>query len=250
MFMGMEDVAASVAGGGGGGAAEPPEGMTGWLKLDDATPGEADAFPTVANAGSVEEDWTRNGSVITLQTEGGPNGMKYADKAVITGDHLKCGTKVVSDFVTAAKGMFGVIFSMEFTGNSSNAFNNSKICAGASTYIGIASNLADVKIVPFYRGSSLNYVLPIDCAHDEWTAMVMRWERGAVNKLFGKVVGDESWSEVAIGQDAFSVADVMQLFGGNGTFVIGSLAEWLAYADQSEEDGDTLLAYLAERGGF
>ena len=81
---------------GGVAALEPPAGMTGWFKLDDATPGESDAFPAVANAGSVVEDWSRVATGVTLQTASGPNGMKFAQVAA-SSDEVVAGAQDVDD---------------------------------------------------------------------------------------------------------------------------------------------------------
>ena len=228
-------------------ALEPPAGMTGWFKLDDATPGESDAFPAVANAGSVVEDWSRVATGVTLQTASGPNGMKFAQVAA-SSDEVVAGALTVGDFITVAKGTFAWIFRHTLSGTSTSHYSNIRLMRNSDVFLGVGGH-EDGKISPFYRGGSLNYQLPIDYTSNTWRVLVMRWERGVVNKLFGKLDGDVAWSEVAIAQDLYAATGAIRLFDGSESATSG-IAEFLAYDDQSEEIGDALMAYLVARGGF
>lgn len=226
-------------------ALDLPEDYTAWL---DLTGVPDDDFPTVANKGSVGADWVRNGSAITVDSEG-INGQSYA-KAAATNDYTKLNGSTLAAVVSAAKGTMACLFRLTLADDNASPWSNQGVIGSSSSLLGIGSRVSTAKIMPYHRGGSENATLALDYASGEWRAIVFRWERGSVNKIYARLNGD-AWSEAAISQDVFSLTGDVRVVGGvTGQITTGGATHAVFYKDQSEEIGDAIMAFLCERGGL
>ena len=229
-------------------APTPPGAPTGWLNVQSEAAG---AFGTVANQGSVVANWVRNATSTTVE-EGGPNSLKYVHSAKAANDYAKLSGKTWADLVDADNGMIGVIVrqvEIDALLDSANAFSTNGPVWDTAPYLGIGSHSTN-GLTPFVRGGSENSQLALAYTANTWRVVVMRWQRGAVNKLFGKINGG-SWVETAHSQDIFALTGaviVAKSFLNRETM---DVAEMLAYDGvQLEAAGDDLGGYLATRAGL
>lgn len=228
---------------GGAGAAaplEPPAGMTGWLKLDDA---DAGAFPSTANAGSISANWTRSGTVITVET-GGPNGMKFAF-AADPGDWLLLGAgATIADFFDNNAGMCSVIVKTGLIASEAVQYQVPGPVHDAGTYMGLGIRSAGAdKIVP-WGWDTTEKKINLDYTAAAWAVVTVRWDG---TNIYAKINAG-SWQSASMG-NLGAVTGVLRLLQ-NGAQDPG-IAEMLMYSTvNSEEDGDAAHAYLRQRSAI
>lgn len=225
---------------------ELPAGYTAWMDLT----GEADgAFPTLANKGSVTADWVRNGSAVTVASDGA-NSQSYA-KAAVTTDYCKLNGKTLADVISAAKGTIACLFRVTLADDSASPWANQGVLGSSSSLLGIGTRASTNKIMPYHRGGSENATLALDYTSNTWRAVVFRWERGSVNKIYARLNGDASWAEASITQDLFALTGEVRAAGGvTGQTTTSGVQHAVFYADQSEASGDEIMAFLCEQGGL
>lgn len=241
-------------------AVDPPDNPTMWFKFDDSAVGAVAtsyAGSDIINQGSVGPSRLARSGVGSISVSaGGPNGLKYAEKAAAEANtYLRPKTSIDGDYdmdgdgiISVSAHLMGCIFKVDLKDTPAFVYQGPSVMGDSFPILGLGQNLSAGKIVPYGRPAAGGVAsISLDYTSATWRVLVMGHD--GVN-LYAKIDGG-AWQSVACGA-LNTLLSVPALIGRdvNGLGTNMAIAEWWVRNTYSAADRDTLGQYLCGRAGL